>query len=59
MSLIMLSFPVEVTPGNDTPETLRWDVIQIQKVAYLPGDDVIRAGGVAADSQSAHQPLDG
>src|SRR5437867_1838462 len=35
------------------------DVIQIQKVAHLPGNDVIRAGGVAADSKSAHQPLDG
>src|SRR5882724_4685686 len=31
------------------------NVIVVQSVAYFPGDDVIGAGGVAADTQSAHQ----
>src|SRR3989442_1534180 len=35
------------------------NVIVIQKVAHLPGDDVIGAGGVAADTQSADELLAG
>ena len=35
------------------------DVIEIQKVAHLPGDDVIRTGRVAADSQSTGNLPDG
>src|SRR5262249_2660514 len=41
------------------PSHAAWNVIVVQSVTYFPGDDVIGAGSVAADTQSADQFLTG
>src|SRR5438270_65267 len=47
------------TCGWDTRGHTVGDVIQIQKIAHLPGDDVIGTGRIAADAESAHDLLAG